>query len=76
MFKINLHDDAYEVAGRVITTTAHGRTSRYVLPASAARISKVDYNGRSILEMGGFKSVTVTVLGPTKVIDELFEFLS
>ena len=70
---IKLHEaDSYEMEGRIVNTHTKGRHTRYILP-SGARISLVHYKPHSVLEIGGFKSITVRVIGPKKDLMDLYE---
>ena len=70
---IKLHEaDSYEMEGRVVTTRTKGRQTRYILP-SGARISLVHYKPHSVLEIGGFKSITVRVIGQKSDLTDLYD---
>ncbi len=58
---------------RVSVTTSLGETV-WTLPKRATRVSVQSAgNGRKRLVIGGFKSVTVTVVGPVESIDQLWK---
>ncbi len=58
---------------RVSVTSSLGETV-WTLPKRATRVSvQSASNGRKRLVIGGFKSVTVTVVGPVESIDQLWK---
>jgi hypothetical protein len=70
--------DEYDIEGRIIRVKSDKRKTRYVLP-SGARISMWEggVNGlRSVLEVGGHKSITVRVVGDIDQIAKLYDFLT
>ena len=70
---IKLHEaDDYTMEGRVLVTHTKGRRTRYILP-SGARISLVHYKPHSVLEIGGFKSITVRVIGKKADLTDLYD---
>lgn len=70
---INLEDN-YTVAGNRVTVEGETLSTTYTLPKGARRITVERLaHGKRRLILGGFKTVTVTVTGPSKVIDELKE---
>ena len=69
---IKLHEaDEYTMEGRIVVTHTKGRHTRYILP-SGARVSLVHYKPNSVLEIGGFKSITVRIIGPKKDLTDLY----
>lgn len=64
----------FSIEENVVRVSTDRSTSVYTLPRSAARVVMTDLgDDRSRLVIGGFKSVTVSVVGPTRSIKRLWE---
>lgn len=67
-------ETGFWIDGNRITDRWSGNVAVYTLPKGCRRISLMRLGqGRSQLTLGGFKANTVTVTGPTKVIERLRE---
>jgi hypothetical protein len=72
-FSIDLDEGVLVEGNRVTVRTEHG-TAVYNLPRSAPRISvRWMSESRSELIIGGFKSLTVRLVGPTETIEKIRE---
>ena len=71
-FNIDLTNADYTVDDNAVTVRRGKVTSHYRLPCKRARISVHEFEqGRGRLEIGGFNSIAVTVLGPLEVVRQL-----
>jgi hypothetical protein len=72
---MNIHiDETAEIEGNRLTVTSDHTISVYNLPRGARRVTIMTLGPeRSALTIGGFKSTTVVVSGPTDLIEKLRE---
>ncbi len=72
MSEIVLTASNHTISQNRVSVTSLTAVTTYRLPKSASRVSiQTVGKGLSRLVIGGFKTVTVSVVGPTEIIEQL-----